>query len=206
LKINHLGFLGLFIVLNISVLQAQSKNSTPKSTLFIPPKQVVTIDYPYMKGYQVKIWNKSKLELGISFRDHQTDTLTKGFGLKKGSFETIQIQEKNYLQLENRFIAPLKVEYSIFKAKPGKKKINPTRRAGFYLLNSTAQSLPIIIPGVMNPNLSPFSRSGVDLPWGQKIYLKTPGKNLLILTVSDSIRKGSQIDVADLIDAALNKE
>ena len=58
----------------------------------------------------------------------------------------------------------------------------------------------------MNPNLSPFSRSGVDLPWGQKIYLKTPGKNLLILTVSDSIRKGSQIDVADLIDAALNKE
>ena len=99
MKINHIGFLGLFIVLNISVLQAQSKKSTPKSTLFVPPKQVVTIDYPYMKGYQVKIWNKSKLELGVSSRDDQTDTLTKGFGLKKGSFETIQIQEKNYLQL-----------------------------------------------------------------------------------------------------------
>ena len=77
---------------------------------------------------------------------------------------------------------------------------------GFYLVNSTAQALPLIIPGVMNPNLSPFSKSGVDLPLGQKIYLKTPGKKLLLLTVTDTIRKGMQIDVADLIDFALNEE
>ena len=48
-----------------------------------------------------------------------------------------------------------------------------------------------------------MSQKGVDLPWGQKIFLKTPGENLLLLTVSDTIRKGSLIDVADLIDLAL---
>jgi hypothetical protein len=42
------------------------------------------------------------------------------------------------------------------------------------------------------------------LPWGQKIFLKAPGKDLLLLTVTDTIRKGARIDVADLIDAALN--
>ena len=58
----------------------------------------------------------------------------------------------------------------------------------------------------MNPNLSPFSKSGVDLPIGQKIYLKTPGKDLLIFTVTDTIPKGARINVADLIDRALNPE
>jgi hypothetical protein len=56
----------------------------------------------------------------------------------------------------------------------------------------------------MNPKLTPFSQSGVELPWGQKIYLKTPREKLLLLTVTDSISKGTGIDVADLIDAALN--
>ena len=56
----------------------------------------------------------------------------------------------------------------------------------------------------MNPKLTPFSQMGVELPWGQKIFLKTPGERLLLLTVTDSIRKGAGIDVADLIDAALN--
>ena len=62
------------------------------------------------------------------------------------------------------------------------------------------------IPGVMNPNLTPFSRSGVDLPNGQKIYAKVNGKRFLILTVTDSIPHGARIDVARLIEKALNKE
>ena len=58
----------------------------------------------------------------------------------------------------------------------------------------------------MNPNLSPFSKSGVDLPLGQKILLKVAGKDLLLLTVTDTIPKGARINVADLIDRALNPE
>ncbi len=194
----------MLLICGIS-LQAQTKKTLPKSTIIIPPKQVVRIDYPYMKGFSVKIWNESKFELGVSAREHQTDSLRKGFGLNKGSFATIQVAEKHYLQLENRFIAPLKVEYTLFKLGSGKKKKTVVdRTVGFYLVNTTAQTLPILIPGIMNPKLTPFSQSGVELPWGQKILLKTPGKDLLLLTVSDTISKGARIDVADLIDAALN--
>ena len=58
----------------------------------------------------------------------------------------------------------------------------------------------------MNPNLSPFSKSGVDLPIGQKIYLKVGGKDLEIFEVTDTIAKGARVNVADLIDRALNSE
>jgi len=190
-----------------SLVTAQTKKTLPKSTVIIPPKQVVRIDYPYMKGFSVKLWNKSKYELGVSSREFVTDSLKKGFGLNKNSYATIQILKNQYLQLENRYFAPLKVEYNLFKEDPEKKnKTTANRTAGFYLVNSTAQTLPILIPGIMNPKLTPFSQSGFDLPWGQKIFLKTPGENLLLLTVSDTIRKGSLIDVADLIDLALNKD
>ena len=70
--------------------------------------------------------------------------------------------------------------------------------------NNTAQSIPLRIPGVMNPNLSPFSRSGVNLKNGQKIYLNFKGKNILILNVTDSIKHGDRIDIATLINKAFN--
>jgi len=56
----------------------------------------------------------------------------------------------------------------------------------------------------MSPKLNPFSRSGVDLPNGQKVYLNLNGKRILILTISDSIKQGDRIDVANLINKALN--
>ena len=36
--------------------------------------------------------------------------------------------------------------------------------------NGSLQSIPLVIPGVMNPNLSPQSKSGVTLDVGQKVY------------------------------------
>jgi hypothetical protein len=202
-RFNPLLFL-LFLFFGTFV-QAQTKKQIPKSTLVIPPKQIVRIDYPYMKGFSVKLWNKSKFELGVSAREHQSDSLYKGFGIDNNAFATLSVEENQYLQLENRFIAPLKVEYILFKSGSGKKKRTVANRTvAFYLVNSTAQTLPVLIPGIMNPKLTPFSQSGVELPWGQKIFLKTAGEKLLLLTVTDSIPKGARIDVADLIDAALN--
>jgi hypothetical protein len=199
----HIAFL---LLLFPSILFAQKKDLA-KSTLIIPPQQVVTVDYPYYKGFRVKVWNKAKFEVGVSARNKETDSLQKGFGLNKGASASLSVEEDMYLQFENRFFAPLKVEYTIFKGKPGKKKVGElTPQRGFYLVNTTAQAIPLKIPGVMNPNLSPFSKSGVDLPIGQKILLSVAGKDLLLLTVSDSIPKGAQVNVADLIDRALNKE
>ena len=102
----------------------------------------------------------------------------------------------------------LRVEFTLLKStglsRNVKKALTPQR--AFYLENNTAQKLPLRIPGVMNPTLVPFSRSGVDLPNGKKIYLDLSGKRILILTVSDSISQGDRIDVASLINKAINKD
>lgn len=196
----------LLLLCCLQLVNAQ-KQKTEKSVLIIPPKQVVQIDYPYFKGFVVKLWNKSKFDLGVSARIHSTDSIVKGFGLAKGANATLSVPPTTYLQLENRFLAPQKIEYLVYKGVPAKKKTSDlTPKRGFYLVNSTAQSIPLRIPGIMNPNLSPFSKSGVDLPLGQKILLKVGGKDLEIFTVTDTLPKGARIDVADLIDRALNPE
>lgn len=196
-----------FLLFVFPMILFAQKRELAKSTLVIPPKQVVVIDYPNYKGFRVKVWNKAKFELGVSARNKETDSLQKGFGLDKGVSASLSVEEDMYLQFENRFFAPLKVEYTIFKGKPAKKKIGAlTPQRGFYLVNTTAQPIPLKIPGVMNPILSAFSKSGVDLPIGQKILLSVGGKDLLLFTVTDSIPNGARVNVADLIDRALNKK
>ena len=177
-----------------------------RSQLIIPPKQIVQVDYPLYKGFNVKIWNKSKFDVGVSARERKTDSLCKGFGLEKGSNAVLEVNQGLYLQFENRYLAPIKVEYALVKGLGEKEKTRTplTPQRTFYLENNTAQTIPLRIPGVMDPNLSPFSRSGVDLPNGQKIFLDLNGERILILTVTDSITHGARIDVATLINKALN--
>ncbi|MGB1635123.1 MAG: hypothetical protein ACPHBP_08370 [Flavobacteriaceae bacterium] len=177
-----------------------------RSELILPPKQIVQINYPLYKGFTIKIWNESKYVIGVSARDKKTDSLRKSFGLEKGSRAILEVDEDQYLQFENRFLTPIKVAYMLEKGTPRSKKTNRplTPQRAFYLENNTAQTLPLRIPGVMNPNLEPFSRSGVDLPNGQKIYLELKGKRILLLTVTDTIPHGARIDIARLIEKALN--
>lgn len=195
--------ISLFFFLLVSLAFGQKGE---RSQLILPPKQIVQINYPLYQGFNVKIWNKSKFDLGVSARERKTDSLVKGFGLDSGSSAVLEVNKGLYLQFENRYLASLKVEYTLQKGVEGKKKSTKplTPQRAFYLENNTAQSIPLRIPGVMNPNLSPFSRSGVDLPNGQKIFLDLNGKRILLLTVTDSIPHGARIDVANLINNALN--
>ena len=83
------------------------------------------------------------------------------------------------MQFENRYLASLKLAFIIEKGNqrpPNKSVKSLTPQRAFYLENNTAQNIPLQIPGVMNPNLNPFSRSGVDLKNGQKIYLSLRNK------------------------------
>lgn len=68
----------------------------------------------------------------------------------------------------------------------------------FTLRNNSAKSIPLIIPGVMNPNLSPMSNSGVDLKVGQEILFKYKGKKTLLLTVTEDLRD-TKLNVSKLI-------
>lgn len=179
-----------------------------RSQLIIPPKQVVQIDYPLFKGFNVKIWNQSKFTVGVSTKDKLTDSIRKSFNLEKKNNTLLEVSKDMFLQFENQFIVPLKISYIIRKGSFLEQKSfeSLTPQRAFYLENNTAQSLPLSIPGVVSPKLSPFSRSGVNLSNGQKIYLNFKGDKILILTVNDSIAHGTRIDVAYLIEKAMNKK
>lgn len=194
----------LLIILFTPLLIYSQRIETSK--ILIPPKQIIQINYPLLRNYNFKIWNKSKLDLTISTHKKETDSIIKKFVLVKDSSALLSISNKMYIQFENKYLANIKVEYSFQNGtsiKKNKRKSLTPQRA-FYLENNTAQRIPLRIPGIMNPNLSPFSRSGVDLKNGQKIYLDFNGKRILILEVTDSIKHGDRIDIATLINKAIN--
>ena len=66
------------------------------------------------------------------------------------------------------------------------------------LRNGSMKSIPLIIPGYMNPNLSPKSNSGVDMKVGQKVYFKHKKKRYLLFVVSEE-QENKVLKVDDLI-------
>lgn len=74
-----------------------------------------------------------------------------------------------------------------------------TNSISLTLKNSSLKSIPLIIPNVMNPNLSPKSNSSVNLKFGQEIFYKHKGRKRLLLRVNNNIQDGDVIDVKELI-------
>ncbi|MEY3443164.1 MAG: hypothetical protein RLZZ519_1445 [Bacteroidota bacterium] len=68
----------------------------------------------------------------------------------------------------------------------------------FTLHNGSLKSIYLKIPGVMNPNLSPVSDSGVDLAVGQQIFFFVKKKKYLLLEVTENLA-GKRLVVDDLI-------
>lgn len=65
-------------------------------------------------------------------------------------------------------------------------------------VNSSAKSIPLAIPGVMNPRLVPFSTSNLELTVGQEIFFFHQGQSYLLLRVAPGLEQ-DKIDVPDLI-------
>ncbi len=77
--------------------------------------------------------------------------------------------------------------------------INPDPiQVEFTLRNNSMKSIPLMIPGVMNPNLSPVSNSGVRLKVGQKILFRYKGKKRTLLVVDESLAD-AVLDVSKLL-------
>ncbi len=72
-------------------------------------------------------------------------------------------------------------------------------RISFKLINPSDESIPLIIPNVMNPNLSPNSSSGVDLKIGQELLFRNGLKRYVLLTVDEKIKEGDEIDVYEIL-------
>ena len=69
----------------------------------------------------------------------------------------------------------------------------------FVLHNNSLHSIPLVIPGVMNPNLSPLSASSVSLCIGQEVYFRYRGRDELLFTVDEKLQPGTKVQVARLI-------
>lgn len=67
------------------------------------------------------------------------------------------------------------------------------------LYNNTLKSVPLYIPGYMNPNLNPMSYSGVTLDEGQEIYFSENKKRYLLCTVT-SEWQGDTIEMKSLLE------
>jgi hypothetical protein len=68
--------------------------------------------------------------------------------------------------------------------------------------NGSFVSIYLSIPGVMNPNLSPKSNSGVSLDAGQVVYFFPKGKNgkkEILFTVTPTWKKDTILQVDKII-------
>lgn len=73
----------------------------------------------------------------------------------------------------------------------------------FTFHNGSSKSIPLVIPSVMNPNLSPFSNSGISLNIGQKVYFYPYGtskKRELLFTVNDSYQQNQVLEIDAFIE------
>jgi len=68
--------------------------------------------------------------------------------------------------------------------------------------NGSLKSIPLQIPGVMNPNLSPLSDSGVTLEVGQKVFYfpnGKKGKKELLFEVDVTFKKDTSLQIHEMI-------
>jgi hypothetical protein len=73
----------------------------------------------------------------------------------------------------------------------------------FTFHNGSLKSIPLVIPSVMNPNLSPLSNSGIELKIGQNVYFYPNGttkKRELLFKVDDSYQQNQVLEIDELIE------
>jgi hypothetical protein len=97
----------------------------------------------------------------------------------------------------------VQIAYSITESKPVATD-EKEQYVSFTLRNETLKSIPLIIPGVMNPNLSPQSNSGVRLKMGQEIKYRKGLSTRILLTVDETIKEGEVVLVGELLSEVLN--
>lgn len=194
------------ILLSFLVLATACSTST---VLVIPGNQSVEIDYKDYPSYNAELKNKSMRSVEVAVLNKVSGEQVRGFGLGISN-ETIMIEQENKLVLSNSSNRPLKVKVGITERKSTSTKKTTTQKETvvvkekpvyieFTLLNKSGKSIPLIIPNVMNPNLSPFSSSGVSLKIGQEILFRSKGKKYVLLVVDETIKNGDKLDVGKLL-------
>ena len=169
-----------------------------QSVVDIPAGETVELDYPSYDYTDVVLRNRGMKTIEVSVLSKETNKRLRSFGLDKLAKEEVMVESTSKLVLKNNNEKSVSLRLSSSKStKPI--AANSNRKVNFTLRNSSGKSIPLIIPTVMNPNLSPDSMNGVTLKMGQEILFKERGKKYVLLTVDESIQKGDILDVAKLL-------
>lgn len=167
--------------------------------LSIAPNEAKTVNTPNYELSEVRVKNKSSKEIEVKVVNKASGEFVRGFGLANRASAVVLVENESELQLTNTSDAALKVGLSFTEKKVVAKNNDNRKSVSFILKNKSAESIPLLIPGVMNPNLSPFSESGVDLEIGQELFFRAGGKKHILLVVDKTISEGEKIDVAALL-------
>ena len=170
-----------------------------RSSLEIPPRSSLELDYADYEMYQLKLRNNGR-DIDVKVVDKKTGEFIRGFGLGPVGKVEVMVENTSKIVFVNSSdkTASLSVSFTEMDAK--KVMASNEGLVSFTLVNSSSKSIPLIIPNVMNPNLSPKSNSGVDLKIGQELYFRNKGKRYVLFTVDESIQKGDKIDVYRLLE------
>lgn len=129
--------------------------------------------------------------------DVATGKQVRGFGLGPRAQAEVYITEGQAPELTNNTARKGFVKVRFVPQLPTV-VADSQRSISLTLHKSSLRSMLLIIPGVMNPNLSPLSGSGVSLRVGQPIYFQYQGKEALLFKVEESMDGNKHIDVPKL--------
>ena len=171
-----------------------------KSNLEIASGTSMELDYSNYDLYELQLKNNTGAEIEVEVLNKATGKFVRGFGLGPlGKVEVLVEKESKIVFTNNsRRLGKLAVKLlnTDVKLKPSN---SGEQRISFKLINSSDEAIPLIIPNVMNPNLSPNSASGVDLAIGQELLFRNGLRRYTLLTVDESIQEGQEVDVYKLL-------
>ena len=185
-------------ILFVAILALAASCASNQSIVFVPANETVEIDYASHQLYRATLKNRSLTGLEVAVLSKSDNQQVSGFGLGTKAKVDVMVADDNKLVFKNKSKSGISIKMSVTKESPSILK-KEGEYISFTLRNTSLKSIPLLIPSVMNPNLSPKSRSGVDLKVGQEILFRSGGKKYTLLTVDNSIKDGDEIDVATLL-------
>ncbi len=186
-------------LLSLLFILALAIPSVAKETVQIPALKSVELTYDEFGDFDVNLINKSGKAVSVAVLDPQTNKTVKSFGLGPIAEALLTVEKDHILKLTNNSTKAISLDLDFVEKKPDTYNPEFAPVLNFTLHNSSLKSIPLIIPNVMNPNLSPLSNSGVSLKMGQEIYYRKGSRRILLLLVDESIQNGDKIDVAKLV-------
>lgn len=225
--IQNLNIMKNYLVLPALLFVVFASCSAQKMNISIKGNDQFRADDVKFENYNATLRSKVGSNVDVAVVSVKTGEQVSGFGL--GRKATIFVGEGNILVLKNNSDRQTKISAEIVEvvkesqeplppappAPPSPAAPSPsvnaespttptppkmeTKYINFTLENKSLKSIPLIIPTVMNPNLSPISKSGVRLRVGQEILFKFKGKKRVLLIVSEEIKDGDIIEVSEIL-------